>query len=249
MTYRAILFDLFDTLVLFSRERLPLVQINGQMVHTTAGYLYPVFRETYPHVSLEAFYQAVVAGWQEAERRRNLDHREVSARERWETVFERLKVSPAEVPPALVDRLLSVHMRHFSESAVLPPEHLALVRSLSVRYRLGVVSNFDYTPTAHRILEKTGLMPLFEAVVVSDSVGWRKPSPMIFHEALTRLGLDPAETLFVGDRPEIDVLGAKQVGLAAAWVNSGAEPLPEGIPAPDYEVRTLPDLLPLLQTD
>ena len=89
-------------------------------------------------------------------------------------------------------------------------------------------------------------MSLFEAVVISDQVGWRKPSPIIFHEALNRLHLDPADALFVGDRPEIDVLGAKRVGMAAAWVNPGAEPLPEGIPKPDYEVRALPELLALL---
>ncbi len=77
-------------------------------------------------------------------------------------------------------------------------------------------------------------------------MGWRKPSAIIFREALARLDLALAEALFVGDRPEIDVLVAKRVGLAAAWVNPGAEPLPEGIPAPDYEIRALPELLDVL---
>ncbi|MBI1894657.1 MAG: HAD family hydrolase [Candidatus Rokubacteria bacterium] len=244
--YRAVLFDLFDTLVLFNRERLPVLQINGQMVHTTAGYLHPVLHERYPHVSLEDFYHALVASWQEAERRRSLDHREVSASERMAILFERLEVNPAEVPRDLVDRMLSVHAQHLSEAALLPPEHLSLVRTLKGRYRLAVVSNFDYTPTAHRVLERAGLLSFFEAVVISDRVGWRKPSPIIFHEALNRLSLDPADALFVGDRPEIDVLGAKRVGMDVAWVNPGAEPLPGGIPQPDYQVGALPELLSLL---
>ena len=151
-TYRAILFDLFDTLVLFNRERLPLVQINGQMVHTTAGYLHPVVQEHYPDISLEDFYQALVASWREAERRRDLDHREVSASERMTILFEELAVNLGGVPPGLADRLVSVHARHFSEVAVLPPEHLSLVQTLNQRYRLAVVSNFDYTPTVHRVL-------------------------------------------------------------------------------------------------
>ena len=244
--YQAILFDLFDTLVLFQRERLPLVRIDGQMVHTTAGYLYPVLKEDFPQVSLEAFYQALVASWQEAERRRNLDHREVSAPERLRILFERLEVAADDVPPGVIDRLLAVHGRHFSEAAWFPPEHLSLVRGLKGRYRLGVVSNFDYTPTAERVLGEAGLLPLFETIVISDRVGWRKPSPIIFREALGRLGLNPGEALFVGDRPEIDILGAKQVGLAAAWVNPRAEPIPEGVPAPDYELRALPELLSVL---
>ena len=45
------------------------------------------------------------------------------------------------------------------------------------------------------------------------------------------LGVGTAECLFVGDRPDIDVAGARGVGMAAAWLNPAGLPLPEGLPA------------------
>ena len=45
MTFSAILFDLFDTLVLFDRNRLPEVQIDGTNVRSTAGQLLPILAQ------------------------------------------------------------------------------------------------------------------------------------------------------------------------------------------------------------
>ncbi|MBI4560399.1 MAG: hypothetical protein HY724_00005, partial [Candidatus Rokubacteria bacterium] len=42
MSFKAVLFDLFDTLVLFDRNRLPELQVNGRMVRSTAGHLFPI---------------------------------------------------------------------------------------------------------------------------------------------------------------------------------------------------------------
>jgi FMN phosphatase YigB (HAD superfamily) len=61
------------------------------------------------------------------------------------------------------------------------------------------------------------------------------------------MGLDAKDCLFVGDRPEIDVAGAKGVGMAAAWLNVDRAPLPPGLPAPDLDLGGLPDLRPALE--
>src|SRR5437762_11706969 len=102
---------------------------------------------------------------------------------------------------------------------------------------LAVVSNFDYSPTALGILEAAGVRDLFAAIVVSDEVGWRKPRPDIFHEALRRAAVEPHATLFVGDRIDIDVAGAHVVGMDAAWINPGRDALPAGVSPPMYEIR------------
>jgi len=107
---------------------------------------------------------------------------------------------------------------------------------------LAVVSNFDYTPTAVDILEREGVARRFSAIVVSDAVGWRKPKREIFDEALRRLDVGVDEALFVGDRADIDVLGAQQIGMDAAWINPEGAPLPPGITPPRYELRDLADL-------
>ena len=63
MTYRAVLFDLFDTLVLFHRERLPELQVNGKTIRTTAGHLHTELRRFAPDVELSAFVAALFWSW------------------------------------------------------------------------------------------------------------------------------------------------------------------------------------------
>ena len=70
----AILFDLFDTLVLLDRSRLPEVHINGKPRRTTAGHLHQVFEPYVPGLSLEDFVEALFWSWQEAERLRGEDY-------------------------------------------------------------------------------------------------------------------------------------------------------------------------------
>lgn len=239
MSFKAVLFDLFDTLVRFDRNRLPAVHVNGRVVRSTAGHLFPILAPYAPEVDLARFYDAMLGSWQEAERIRAADCREVPAPERFGFLFRQLGLDPTALPSQVLEQLLATHKRELSRAAECPAEHRALLTRLAPRFSLGIVSNFDYAPTAYWILEREGIARFFDAVVVSDQVGWRKPRSIIFEVALARLGVSARETLFVGDRADIDVLGAKRAGLAAAWLNRDGEPLPAEVPAPEYEIRDL----------
>jgi len=244
--YDAILFDLFDTLVHFDPERLPTVEVAGKTVRSSAGRLHTILCGHAPDVTLEACYDALRASWQEAERLRGVDHREVTAPQRMGDMLQRLALDPAGCPTGFVETLLDAHRRALSEAAKFPEHYVALLRALRPHYRLAVVSNFDYTPTAVGMLEDAGVVELFDTIVVSDAIGWRKPRPEIFDVALRTLGVVPANALFVGDRADIDVVGAQRMGMPVAWVNRDAAPLPAGIARPDYEIRDLGELAPIL---
>jgi FMN phosphatase YigB (HAD superfamily) len=246
--YTTVLFDMFDTLVRLDRERLPRVRIKGRDVASSVGRLFPAAAPALPGVSVEAFYEAFLASYRDAEEHRGIDHREVSAFERFGFCYARLGVDPATVPRALTEGLIEIHSRCLAAVAEPLPGRPGLLDWLSGRYRLGLVSNFDYAPTVLRILEADGILERFEVVLVSDRVGWRKPSARIFEAALARLGVEAGNCLFVGDRPDIDVAGAHRVGMAAAWLNPGAEPLPEGLPAPDFTLSWLGDVRGVLET-
>ena len=244
MTYQAVLFDLFDTLVLFHRERLPEIYVNGRTVRSTAGHLHAALRPFAPHVELPAFVDALFWSWQEAERVRSEAHREVSAQERFGLLFARLELDPSAEAR---DLLLGTHMRELSRAVECPAHHPALLKAMRERYRLAVVSNFDYSPTCLGILEREGIADLFETIVISDEVGWRKPKPVIFETALDRMNaLAPAAALFVGDRADIDVVGARGVGMRTAWINREAERLPTDVQPPDFEIRDLAELRAIL---
>jgi FMN phosphatase YigB (HAD superfamily) len=242
LRYQAVLFDLFDTLVLFERARLPEVRVNGRVIHSSAGRLHEIFRGFAAEVGLSAFVDAVFWSWQEAERLRAIDHREVPAPERFRLLFGRLAIDPAAVPPALLAALLGAHREELCKAMEFPDHHREILSRLAPRHRLAVVSNFDYAPTVRGILGASGVASLFGTVVVSDEVGWRKPKRVIFERALDRLGVAARDALFVGDRADIDVAGAHAVGMDAVWINRAGDSLPTGLGPPEYEIRDLAEL-------
>lgn len=83
--------------------------------------------------------------------------------------------------------------------------------------RLGVVSNWD--SRLPKLLERLGLAPHFETIVVSSLEGIEKPNPEIFLRAVERLRGTPDTTLHVGDLPDLDEAGARAAGLASVLVD------------------------------
>jgi len=225
---------------------MPEIQINGRTVRSSAGMLHAILRTQAPHIELEACYEALSTSWREAERLRALDHREVAASARFAHFFRALGLDEAALPPGFGLSLIDAHRGALGHAAEFPAHHGPLLRRLAERYRLAVVSNFDYTPTALDILQRAGVVDLFGTIVVSDEIGWRKPRRDIFDAALSRLGVRAEESLFVGDRADMDVLGAQQIGMDAAWINRDGEKLPPGVAPPTYEIRDLGELAGIL---
>jgi putative hydrolase of the HAD superfamily len=92
--------------------------------------------------------------------------------------------------------------------------------------RLGAVSNWD--ERLRVLLRRLRLYDFFDVIVVSCEVGFQKPSPVIFQQAATKLGLPPASILHVGDSLELDVQGARAAGLRAVQVVRQEAPLGDG---------------------
>ena len=65
------------------------------------------------------------------------------------------------------------------------------------------------------------LYHFFDAVITYDDSGERKPSKKPFQMALNALGLQPDESIMVGDWPERDVVGARQIGMRTAFARYG----------------------------
>jgi putative hydrolase of the HAD superfamily len=124
----------------------------------------------------------------------------------------------------------------------------ALLDALRARgLKLGLVSNvFDPGWLLRRDLEEMGLAERLDIAVFSSELGKRKPHPAIFRAALDELGVEPESALFVGDRRDIDVLGAKELGLTtvqALWFRVDEADGPE----PDYEAFTQMDVLNIVR--
>jgi putative hydrolase of the HAD superfamily len=60
-------------------------------------------------------------------------------------------------------------------------------------------------------------------VIISSEVGWRKPAPTFFDIVCQQTNCRPEEILFVGDDLINDIHGAKQAGMATAWIDRKGE--------------------------
>jgi len=120
-----------------------------------------------------------------------------------------------------------------------------MLMETSMRYKLGLISNFTYAPVIYAGLRKLGINQFLNAVLVSENVGWRKPNKKIFEEALRRLEVKAAETVYVGDCPLEDIKGAADVGMRTIFVPSqfySLENLYENKQKPDLIVKEICEL-------
>jgi len=92
---------------------------------------------------------------------------------------------------------------------VLPTFKLLKQRGLV----LGLISNIerDIMPSCQEL----GLASYLDLVVTSQEIGWNKPHPPIFLAALERAGLKASQAVYVGDQHNVDVVGARGVGMKA----------------------------------
>lgn len=84
-------------------------------------------------------------------------------------------------------------------------------------------ANRDATyPSESGLLPGTGaILAAIETAAGRTAVVVGKPQPGVFRIALHRAGADPSRALFIGDRPETDVAGARAAGIPVALVLTG----------------------------
>jgi len=104
--------------------------------------------------------------------------------------------------------------------ALVPvPGALAVLDGLRARgLRLGLVSNCSSEVGA--LWEGSPFAGRFDAVVLSADAGICKPDVRIYTLALERLGVEPADAVFVGDGHSDELAGAERAGLRAIQLGS-----------------------------
>jgi beta-phosphoglucomutase-like phosphatase (HAD superfamily) len=100
------------------------------------------------------------------------------------------------------------------------PEVPAVLAALRARgVRLAIVSNWDSRLPA--LLDRVGLSPWFDAILVSGIEGVEKPAPEIFLRAARRLGVAPQACVQILDRVEQGrIEAARSVQLRMLPVNT-----------------------------
>lgn len=109
--------------------------------------------------------------------------------------------------------------------------------------KLGVVSDAPKLKAWLRLSEMN-LTEFFDVVVTLDDTGKLKPHKLPFKAALKELKLKPGAVLFVGDNPNRDIKGAKKAGMKAALAKYGQ--VFKGDEKADYVLKDFVDLLKIV---
>jgi putative hydrolase of the HAD superfamily len=112
-----------------------------------------------------------------------------------------------ELIAGVLGKLLKLDLKLVLFDDVMP----ALTHLRGLNLVLGLISNVDRD--INPICQELGLSAMLGVVVTSQEVGFNKPQPEIFLEALKQAGVKPPEAIYVGDQHQVDVVGANGAGM------------------------------------
>ncbi len=236
MQVKAVLFDLFDTLLLLEGGDAfyapSLKRLHGILTENAINVSFDDFQRVYFEVRDELY----------ARFEKNLE--DPHFRVRVSGTLQQLGYDFEESHP-IVAGAVKAFADEFKRYITLDSDALDVLQKLRRRFKLGIVSNFAIPECAWQLLDQFGLSEFFEVVLISAEVNIRKPSPKIFDMALRLLGLEASEAVFVGDTPGPDVKGPRNVGMEAVLIER--RPMKRILDAePDKVIRRLRDLLDVL---
>jgi HAD superfamily hydrolase (TIGR01549 family) len=117
--------------------------------------------------------------------------------------------------------------------------------------KLGIVTN-SFEGHIRPILDRLGVLLLFDAVVDPSMMKAYKPMSKPFECVLDLLHSAPEQSLYIGDEYYADIVGARRAGMDAVWLNVREQPLDQNVAkygpdtTPLLEIRSLEDLRPYL---
>jgi putative hydrolase of the HAD superfamily len=130
----------------------------------------------------------------------------------------------AHFPESEIPRIEEVFTLH--ERGTVSQEYAVLLRRLSGTHQLGLLTNIWGRKEAWLAeFERAEISDVFACKVFSSDSRSIKPSAALFRKALKAFPAD-SRVLFIGDSLERDVMPAKAMGMATAWIDAGGEPSP-----------------------
>ena len=226
MTVRAVIFDWGGTLT-------PWHTLDHELMWR--GVCAPHFPADRAQAAAAALCAAAADLWQLAER----SHTSATL----EQVFQRAGVDISEA-------ILASYFEAWEPHTFTDPDAPPLLRELRRRaIRTGVLSNTMWPRSMHeRVFLRDDVLHLLDGAVYSSEIPWCKPHPEAFRAAMAAVGVDdPAQCVFVGDRPYDDIHGAKSTGMRAVLVPNDDVPGYDGA-APDAVISRLSELPSWLDT-
>ncbi len=232
MPIKAVLFDMFDTLVLIEKDH--------EFYPPSIQRMYRYLNKRGVDVPFEKFEAAYIQARDKLYAKADLNWEEPHFNVR---ISEALKTLGYNYPVSspIVSAATNEFCEEFMKYVRMDPDAEAALKTLHEKYRLGIISNFAIPECVLKLLKTGSINSLFDVVVVSGAVNKRKPSAEIFNSTLEMLGVAASEAVFVGDTIDADIEGAKAVGMRAVYIERRIQTQSEKF-CPDQTIKSLREL-------
>lgn len=167
-----------------------------------------------PREAMERWFNDGIDGQEHLEHSRSRDHYIAWQRERTLGMLAETDVHPGEYE-LILEKLQQGRETRVLEAYPEVPDVLTELRCRGLV--VAVCSNWDWDLL--EAIDDAGLDGLTDVVVSSAWAGARKPHPRIFRHTLEKVGVEPADALFVGDSWGPDVEGPLAVGLTPCYIS------------------------------
>lgn len=118
----------------------------------------------------------------------------------------------------LIHTLATEYIAELPNYTHLFKDTLAVLDYLKPQYKLHIITN-GFEEVQHKKLKGTAIQHYFIHIITSETVGVKKPNPLIFEHALEKASVAPYNTVMIGDSLEADILGAKNAGMKTIHFN------------------------------
>lgn len=220
---KAIVFDLDNTLVDFSR--LKKLAIRGGVKGMLEAGLEANEQEVFDRI-FEIYEDK---GWE------------------YQTVFDEvIKEFNGQMDHKFLAAAITGYKRSREASLVpYPGVYSTLIALIKKGIKLAVVSDAPGREAWLRLYQ-LNFHHLFDVVITHSDTGEFKPSPQPFRLALEKLGLDAGDCIMVGDWPERDMIGAKNIGMKTVFARYGDifNTVDHG---GDFEIDKISDIIKIIE--
>ena len=152
-----------------------------------------------------------------------------------------LRVMGVADADAVGARFWEESMKRLPLGAKLMPHAREILEYLKPQYRLYILSN-GFAELQARKMQSAGIGDYFDGVVLSEDIGVNKPHREIFEHALRVANVTADRALMIGDNYEVDIKGAKGVGVDQVYYNPTKKDLDQGDLSPTYTINSLLEL-------
>jgi 2-haloacid dehalogenase len=224
MNYKAIIFDLDNTLLNYSVSELKSMQRTVQehgLIH----------KESFSWENFWSLFSKINRLYWNERNHTGYDIYQVLEFSFQDTLKElRLDYSESKL-------LANMYWKFFCNACDFEEYATDVLSYLHGKYRLAIISNGIGEAQRGRLIAG-GIEHYFDTLIISDEVGYWKPNKEIFDEALKRLHISHTEALFVGDSLNDDYYGALNAGIDFCYYNRKAAPIDQSI-RPKYMIENL----------